>query len=328
MDTKSRLAEDPGGGQNSDEMSPQERLQRLADAFDAGQDWPDGHILELVAAAQDRPARAEVAPSAETSGRDSDWWRNVALFLAIVVVVTAVAGVLLRVLAPAQVGQDGSPSPAASGPLQPAPQTAPMTTPVQPQLPPAAPESNAPKAQPANRAPAHFIPWSPPQNTTVPPPPAPSLPKPNVDSPAKPSATAAPSAADSTRPDPGKPPVSQRAANAAADPSPAAGATTVSDADAAQSALSIYYQTGSPLAEDNARSLEAQFGSNVASVALKAQTDVAKVAVIRYSSARNHALARSIGPLLTNMGYTWRIEGGSNSVDSQRGTIEVWLPSK
>ena len=55
MDTKSRLAEDPGGGQNSDEMSPQERLQRLADAFDAGQDWPDGHILELVAAAQDRP---------------------------------------------------------------------------------------------------------------------------------------------------------------------------------------------------------------------------------------------------------------------------------
>src|ERR1700722_20881671 len=139
MDTKSRLAEDPGGGQNSEEMSPQERLLRLADAFAAGQNWQYGHILELVAAAQDRPARAEVAPSAETSGKDSDWWRNVALFLAIVVVVTAVAGVLLRVLAPAQVGQDGPPRPAASGPLQPAPQTTPITTPVQPQLPPAAP---------------------------------------------------------------------------------------------------------------------------------------------------------------------------------------------
>ena len=100
MDTKSRLAEDPGGGQNSDEMSPQERLQRLADAFDAGQDWPDGHILELVAAAQDRPARAEVAPSAETRGKDSDWWRNVALFLAIVVVVTAVAGVTVASFSP------------------------------------------------------------------------------------------------------------------------------------------------------------------------------------------------------------------------------------
>jgi hypothetical protein len=330
MDTKSRLAEDPGGGQNSDEMSPQERLQRLADAFDAGQDWPDGHILELVAAAQDRPARAEVAPSAETRGKGSDWWRNVALFLAIVVVVTAVAGVLLRVLAPTQVGQDGSPGPATTGPLQPASQAAPMTTPVQPPPPQAATEPNVPKAQPANRAPAHFIPWSPPQNNPISaaPAPAPSLPKPSVDSPPKPSATAATSVPDSTRPDPGRPPASQRSTNAVADPSPTAGAATVSDADSAPSALSIYYQTGSSLAEDNARSLGAQLGSNVASVALKAAQTDAKGAVIRYSSGKSHALARSIGPLLTNMGYTWRIEGGSNSVESQRGTIEVWLPSK
>jgi hypothetical protein len=325
MDTKSRLAEDPGGGQNSDEMSPQERLQRLADAFDAGQDWPDGHILELVAAAQDRPARAEVAPSAETGGNDSDWWRNVALFLAIVVVVTGVAGVMLRVLGPAHVGPDNSPGSAATGRLQPAPQAVPSTTPAQPQPPQAATESNVPKAPPANRAPAHFIPWSPPQNNPVAP--APTLPKPSVDGPAKPTATAGPPA-DSARPDPVRPPVSQRSANAVADPAPAAGAPTVSDTDSAQSTLSIYYQTGSSLAEDNARSLEAQFGSNVVGVALKAQPDLAKVAVIRYSSARNHALARSIGPLLSNMGYTWRIEGGSNSVEPQRGTIEVWLPSK
>ena len=275
MDTKSRLAEDPGGGQNSDEMSPQERLQRLADAFDAGQDWPDGHILELVAAAQDRPARAEVAPSAETRGKDSDWWRNVALFLAIVVVVTAVAGVMLRVLAPTQVGQDGSPGPATTGPLQPASQAAPMTTPVQPPPPQAATEPNVPKAQPANRAPAHFIPWSPPQNNPI----SGSPPHPRCRSRAsiarrnraQPRRHRFP---NSTRPDPGRPPASQRSTNAVADPSPTAGAATVSDADSAPSALSIYYQTGSSLAEDNARSLGAQLGSNVASVALKAaQTD-------------------------------------------------------
>ena len=234
MDTKSRLAEDPGGGQNSDEMSPQERLQRLADAFDAGQDWPDGHILELVAAAQDRPARAEVAPSAETGGKDSDWWRNVALFLAIVVVVTGVAGVMLRVLAPTHVGPDNSPGPATTGRLQPASQAAPMTTPAQPQPPQAATEPTYPRRRrPIARRPISFRGRRPRTTRFQPlPPPHPRcqnrawMARRNRARPRR-------HRPNSTRPDPVRPPASQRSANAVADPSPAAGAATVSDTDSA-----------------------------------------------------------------------------------------------
>lgn len=68
--------------------------------------------------------------------------------------------------------------------------------------------------------------------------------------------------------------------------------------------------------------------ANVATTALKAQADLANVAVVKYTSERSHTLARSFGPLLTSMGYTWRIESGSSSAEPQRNTVEVWLPSK
>ena len=193
MDTKSRLAEYPGGGQNSDEMSPQERLQRLADAFDAGQDWPDGHILELVAAAQDRPARAEVAPSAETGGND----------FGLVAQCSSVSSHCGRCDGGCR-GDVASSGPAHVGPGQLARFGRNRKGFNRPRRPSRRrrrrnlshlklrPNPTVPKAPPANRAPAHFIPWSPPQNNPVAP--VPTLPKPSVDGPAKPTATAGPPA--------------------------------------------------------------------------------------------------------------------------------------
>ena len=93
-----------------------------------------------------------------------------------------------------------------------------------------------------------------------------------------------------------------------------------------QPVLSIYYSFGSPQAENNARSLVAQIGSNVASVDRKDQTELPKVAVIRLSEGRNHPLALAIGRSLANLGYSSRIQNASSAAGPRRNVIEVWLP--
>ena len=50
---------------NSDEMTPQERLQRLADAFDTEPDWAEHLVMEAMAAEQERPAHPPTVASSE-----------------------------------------------------------------------------------------------------------------------------------------------------------------------------------------------------------------------------------------------------------------------
>jgi hypothetical protein len=323
MDTKSRLADDPAAGEGSEELSPQERLQRLADAFDAGGDWPDGHISELVAAAQERPGRVNVA-TAENRPNSSGWWRNVVLFFVIVAAVTGVAGAILQIFGPARVQQDNANRPAqSSGPMPSGPQAAPPATAAQPQPAQAAADVNTAKPLPTYR-PLGRVPAAPAPNNAVPS--GSATTRQGVDSPQKTPTAAVPAAVDATRPDVAKTVAPPRAQAVVNEPESAAGAASISDAG--PPSLSIIYQLGSGPAEDSARSLKAQMGSNVTSVDLSPRPDVPKVAVIRYSQERHHALARSIGPLLTNMGYTWKIESAASSTDSARGMIEVSLPPK
>ena len=109
--------------------------------------WPRHRIGPLARRSRRALKPAETTPTG----------RNVALFLAIVVVVTGVAGVMLRVLGPAHVGPDNSPGSAATGRLKPAPQAVPSTTPAQPQPPQAATESNYPRPRrPIARRPISF----------------------------------------------------------------------------------------------------------------------------------------------------------------------------
>jgi hypothetical protein len=326
MDTKSRLADNPAAGESGDELSPQERLQRLADAFDAGPDWPEGHISELVAAAQKKPARAEAVASVENRPDGSGWRRNVVLFFVIVAAVTGVAGAILQLFGPGRVQQgDSTRSTLSSGPIPSPPQAAPPATSAQLQSGQTAADANATKVlapyRPLGRAPAVPAP-----NNAVPP--GSAITRQSVDTPQKALANATPPAVDPTRPDVAKPVTSQRAPAVVTEAAPAAGAASISDADAGRPSLSIVYQAGSGSAEDSARSLKAQVGSNVTGVDLNPRSDLPKVAVIRYSQEKNHALARSIGPLLTNMGYSWRIESGATATDSPRGVIEVSLPTK
>ena len=52
-------------------------------------------------------------------------------------------------------------------------------------------------------------------------------------------------------------------------------------------------------------------------------------AMIRFYSARDHALARRLGQGLTGMGYAWRIENLSDRPSPLgRQTVEIWLPRR
>ena len=52
-------------------------------------------------------------------------------------------------------------------------------------------------------------------------------------------------------------------------------------------------------------------------------------AVVRFGSGGYYGAARSIGKMLTTMGYAWRIENAESRSDAPpEGVLEVWLPAR
>jgi hypothetical protein len=90
------------------EMSPAERLQRLADAFESEPEWAEQYVAEAVAAEQHRPAtRAAVSEASPVIPKRSfPGRRKIALSLAVLVAVTGVVGAVRLTLIPS----DGHPA--------------------------------------------------------------------------------------------------------------------------------------------------------------------------------------------------------------------------
>jgi hypothetical protein len=138
----------------------------------------------------------------------------------------------------------------------------------------------------------------------------------------------APLAAKQNADDPQNPPVPepQHTTGVAADPSPTQAEAAISETG--KPALRIYYSFESPLAAKNAQSLATRIGAELTRSDFKAESDLPKHAAIRISEERNHALARTIGQSLGDLGYEWEIENLSGLTQSRRNVIEVWLPAK
>jgi hypothetical protein len=137
VETILRSAERHDRALSSDEMTPQERLQRLADAFDTEPDWAEHLVMEAVAADQDRPARAPATAKSEKVRKNGHGrFRGVGLFLAIVVGTAGAAGAIWQVASPALHSQDVSSGPSAA--------TRPLQSPAE-----IGPLPNAPAPQPA-----------------------------------------------------------------------------------------------------------------------------------------------------------------------------------
>jgi hypothetical protein len=144
---------------NSDEMTPQERLQRLADAFDTEPDWAEHLVMEAMAAEQERPAHPPTVASSEIVRKGSSRFRSVGLFLAMVVAATGVAGAIWRVASPGLHFQDVWPgSTVATRPLQSGPETGPL--PNASETPPQAATAHEDPAhrQPEQSGPSHVVP--------------------------------------------------------------------------------------------------------------------------------------------------------------------------
>lgn len=244
-------------------------------------------------------------------------WRGLGLFWALVIAVTGSAAAFLQVLGPLEDHRAvPSGSTAATRPAQAAGRAQPRP-----------PEStaNATKVQPKTPAPNHFVAATPaPSN---PPSSGPSSTQQSADDPPNSSPTmTAPLVVNPMRPKAIETPLSQKETGPPTAPLTAQSPAVVSDPETTQPVLSIYYSFGSRQAENNARSLVAQIGSNVASVVRTDQTDLPKVAVIRVSEERNHSFALAIGRSLAKLGYPWRIENASSAAGARLNVIEVWLP--
>ena len=173
METILRSAERHERISNSDEMTPQERLQRLADAFDTEPDWAEQLVMEAVAADQYRPAHAPTPANSESVRKRFGGFRGVGLFLAIVVGATGVAGALWRVASPGFLSQDVSPgSTVATRPLKSPAEIGPLPTAQEPQPPVAMAHDDTANRQTDQPGPSHLVPAasSPPATVVDPPP--------------------------------------------------------------------------------------------------------------------------------------------------------------
>jgi hypothetical protein len=88
----------------------------------------------------------------------------------------------------------------------------------------------------------------------------------------------------------------------------------------------VYFPRGSLRAETNARGLAARVDTDLARTDFEAQSALPDDAVIKFSLASNHNLARAVGKSLGDLGYRWRIVNGSGPTEVHRNMIEVWLP--
>jgi hypothetical protein len=326
MDIKLESAEEADKAPDSDEVSPEERLQRL--------------VLDSLRAEYEQPVEAPAVESPEAVRAETGGWRGLNLFLALVIAGAAAGGALLLVLGQHDFGQDAPPSSTtATRPIRsaslPAPLPTPMPTPVsQPPVPPEQPtrptevavEPGAATVQPDNPIPSHSDPAAPPLRSPQLPATVPA--KQSVDNPPSPTTTTAPRPDVTARPEVSKAPAVQHDAGAATSPPAARVPTVVHEAGTDKPVLWVYYPVGATLAGENARTFATRIGPDVSSTDFMALAEVPRIAVIRVSQERNLALSRAMGQALANLGYRWRLEDASNSVGAPHNLIEVWLPTK
>jgi hypothetical protein len=315
------LADEAGNAPDGDEISPEERLQRL--------------VLDSLRGEHEQPVDAPAVESPEAVRAEANGWRGLNLFLALVIAVAAAGGSLLLVMGQHDFGQDAPPnSTAATRPIHPASLPAPLPATVsQPPVPPEQPHQAAEVAvepavgtvQPDNPVPSH-------SNPTAPSSGSPQLPlavpaKQSVDNPPNPMTTTAPRPDVTIRPEVSKTPAVQHDAGAAASPSTARASAPPHQAETEKPVLWVYYPLGATLAGENARTFATRIGPDISSVDFIALVEVPRIAVIRVSQERNLALSKAMGKALANLGYRWRIEDASNSAGAPHNMLEVWLPT-
>lgn len=326
VDIRSGLAEDPGEGLDSDETSPEERLQRL--------------VLDSLRAEHEQPVDAPTVETPEVVRVETGRWRGLNLFLALVIAAAAAGGSLLLVIGQHDFGQDAPPiSTTATRPIHPAslPASLPAPLPATVSQPPVAPEQpprpaevavepGAVTVQPDNTTPSHSDPAAPSSRSPQLPGTAPA--KQSVDNPPSPTTTTAPRPDVTARPDVSKTPAAQHDAGATASPSAARAPAAAHEAETDRPVLWVYYPLGATLAGENARTFATRIGPDISSVDFMALAEVPRIAVIRVSQERYLALSKAMGKALANLGYRWRVEDASNSVGAPHNMIEVWLPTK
>jgi hypothetical protein len=93
--------------------------------------------------------------------------------------------------------------------------------------------------------------------------------------------------------------------------------------------LSIHYSAGSASSGDEAKQVATRLGSRFDRADLQGEAEVPQKAIVRFFSPDDHATARTVGKMLAEMGYTWRIDNLSRQASpSSPRTIEVWLPAR
>ncbi len=113
MDIRLESAEEADKAPDSDEVSPEERLQRL--------------VLNSLRAEQEQPVDAPAVASPEPVRAETGGWRGLNLFLALVIAGAAAGGSLLLIIGQHDFGQDAPPrSTIATGPIHAASLPAPL----------------------------------------------------------------------------------------------------------------------------------------------------------------------------------------------------------
>jgi hypothetical protein len=362
---------------DADDISPEERLQRLVLAS-----LRDEYDPPVIDATVERPVASQhpvTSDGPEISEPATRGWRRLDLFLALVIAGAAAGALLLLAIGRYDLDHDASvPSTAATAPVHPTSQSAQISqSPSPPEQAPAPREvalaAGASTVQPNNPPPAAPTSTTPAQSASVTDAPAAAVPGPVPGAPAAPvSAAAAPAAtvpaatvpaASVPTPVPAAPIPAPQPTRSLAPPAPVAARQAVDDwsstmttrpeaskplparhdADAVshpvpvqlaarepqtgKPILWIYYAAGAETAGENARALAARTRRDVSNVDFLTQTEVPKVAVIRYSEEKNRVLSSEMAKTLAALGYRWRIEDLSNLLSTPHNMIEVWLPT-
>jgi hypothetical protein len=362
MDSKS--AEDRPELPDADDISPEERLQRLVLA--SLRDEYDPPVMEGAVVS---PMAGESFGAGERSGAGEPAtrkWRRLDLFLALVIAAAATGALLMLAIGRYDLDHDVSPaSTAAMTTVRPTSQTAwvgqpPSPAETSPGPPEVAAESGASAIQPDNQlfaapipaapipagpiatapvatvpVPAAAVPAAPETAASMPAAPVPAAPVPAPSSlrSLPPPAAVLPkqtvddwSSTITTRPEASKPLPARGDVGAAPRPLPAQ-PPLIREPEKGKPILWIYYAAGAEIASESARALAARTRRDVSSVDFLTQTEVPKVGVIRYSEEKNRVLASEMAKTLTTLGYRWKIEDLSNAVSTPHNMVEVWLPT-
>ena len=332
MDSRSRMNDGPAEAPQSFSSDREERLLRFVDILRA----------EQVRASSRASVGASIGANAEGGGTAVRRWRGLALSLVVVVIAIGAATAFLQAPHPSAVRPDATHDPAAATASVQAPEPARSSQSAQPseighaQAPEGVPDADAPTGGTAALNPTPPVAGTLSTSTAASSGSAPAQ-QGSADAPILTGPTAPP-AAGAARSDTIEPLAPGREATALAAPPPAKAEPAVSESavsesgaaepETAKPVLLVYYPYGSRRGEATARSLATRIGSEVTSSDIKALTGLPDRAMIKFSDARNHQLARIIGKSLGDSGYRWRIEKIPGPAGSRRDMVEVWLPAK